>query len=99
MLLKEEMRRTLAFLEWKANWWRDCQSVAGLQVSKDLQEGLSAYALSQAGVQDSLAAHFRKLWLAPLQDKDTDECEDDDDEDDKTEAEDVQEADNFEDND
>ncbi|PPQ93361.1 hypothetical protein CVT25_014590 [Psilocybe cyanescens] len=98
-VLQEEMRRTLTFLEWKANWWRDRQSVAGLQASKDLQEGLSAYSLSQADVQDSLAAHFRKLWQAPLQATNTNGCEDDNDDNDETDAEDVQAVDDFEGND
>ncbi|KAF9470387.1 hypothetical protein BDN70DRAFT_909531 [Pholiota conissans] len=65
MLLKEEMRRVLSFLEWKARWWRDRQSVQSV-AAKDLQDGLASYARRQAAVQDALAARFRSLWKAPL---------------------------------
>ncbi|KAF8954794.1 hypothetical protein BDZ97DRAFT_1927721 [Flammula alnicola] len=89
----EEMRRVLAFLEWKAKWWRS-RELAREGVSKDLAEGLAAYARSQARLQDSLAAHFRELWKAPLQDntladnvnsQDADVNADDDDEDESDE--------------
>ncbi|KAF8202527.1 hypothetical protein BJ912DRAFT_842756 [Pholiota molesta] len=92
LLLKEEMRRTLEFLEWKATWWLERQSLrTGL--SKELTEGLIVYAASQASLQRSLARHFRALWIVPLNDANTqntesgdDEDEDDDDEDDEGEG-------------
>lgn len=65
LLLKEEMCRMLEFLEWKACWWMERQSKrTGL--SKELSEGLSVYASSQAALQRSLAEHFRSLWTNPL---------------------------------
>ncbi|KAF9564716.1 hypothetical protein CPC08DRAFT_720776 [Agrocybe pediades] len=67
LLLKEEMRRVLQYLEWKSRWWRDRQTL-GVDVSRDLAEGIRGYAISQAEVQESLAKHFRKLWEAPLKD-------------------------------
>ncbi|PPQ85548.1 hypothetical protein CVT25_006739, partial [Psilocybe cyanescens] len=92
MLLKEEMRRTLAFLDWKANWWRNRQRSRAVAESKDLLVGISSYALSQAGVQESLANHFRDLWKAPLQDithnSNNDDQDDENDENDDNEPED-----------
>lgn len=70
MLLKEEMRWALAYLEWKQSWWRERQ-LTRPNISKDLQEGISAYVVLQADIQGSLAAHFMGLWKAPLQDTDT----------------------------
>ncbi|KAF8895002.1 hypothetical protein CPB84DRAFT_1848339 [Gymnopilus junonius] len=67
MLLKEEMRRVLAFLEWKSRWWQDRQCTrTGLE--KSMAEGVQAFALRQSSLQSQLAAHFRKLWKAPLED-------------------------------
>ncbi|KAF8199479.1 hypothetical protein BJ912DRAFT_844731 [Pholiota molesta] len=64
LLLKEEMRRTLEFLEWKAKWWIGRPSLrTGL--SKELAEGLNVYALNQASLQRSLAQEFRALWITP----------------------------------
>ncbi|KAF9548613.1 hypothetical protein CPC08DRAFT_648406, partial [Agrocybe pediades] len=88
MLLKEEMRRVLLSLEWKAQWWearKDVGSESGKTI-KDLAEGASAYATSQAQVQRSLATLFRKMWESPLQDepheKDAESDEDSDEEED-----------------
>lgn len=64
-LLKEEMRRALAFLRWKGNWWLERRH-ARPGVSKDMLEGISAFATTQAEIQNSLANHFQKLWQAPL---------------------------------
>ncbi|KIJ21909.1 hypothetical protein PAXINDRAFT_43335, partial [Paxillus involutus ATCC 200175] len=63
-LLKEEMRRTEAFLEWHANWWDDQAKVDKLPVSSDRQvvEGLVAYAKRQATLRRSLKDHFNTRW-------------------------------------
>ncbi|KAF9470843.1 hypothetical protein BDN70DRAFT_901798 [Pholiota conissans] len=66
MILKEEMRRVLAFLDWKARWWRAREGVKS-GVSKDLAEGLTSYAHGQAALQEELSTHFRRLWKSPLQ--------------------------------
>lgn len=69
-LVKEEMRRVLAFLEWKANWW-DGQGKAQLNVSDDILEGARAYAAKQAHINRALAASFQARWGAELtQDQD-----------------------------
>ena len=64
-LVREEMRRVLAFLEWKACWW-DRQREAQLIVSYDIQEGAHAYAAKQAHVNRALAASFEDRWRAEL---------------------------------
>ncbi|KAF9551575.1 hypothetical protein CPC08DRAFT_738301 [Agrocybe pediades] len=75
LLLREEMRRTVLFLEWKARWWDQC--VASRQVdSKELAEGLRAYASSQAGLQRSLLEDFQRIWKAPLNEDEDMEVDD-----------------------
>ena len=69
LLLKEEMRRVVAFLEWKRTWWMDRRNKRGgvsSKVNKELQEGLAAYAEGQADLQKSLREHFCTLWRLPL---------------------------------
>ena len=65
LLLKEEMWWVVVFLEWKTTWWMDSRNMRGGvsdRVSKDLQEGLTAYAEGQAGLQKGLCEHFCMLW-------------------------------------
>ncbi len=62
-LVTEEMRRVLAFLEWKASWW-DRQGEVQLNVSCDILEGTRAYAAKQAHVNRALAASFKVRWGA-----------------------------------
>jgi hypothetical protein len=69
LLLKEEMRRVVAFLDWKAAWWmgrRNMRGGVGDTIRKDLQEGLNAYAEGQADLQKRLREHFCTLWGLPL---------------------------------
>lgn len=62
-LLLEEMRRTLAYCEWKAAWWRaHKESRTG---SAEVAKGASAYANKQAQMWMSLGASFATEW-APL---------------------------------
>ncbi|PPQ77173.1 hypothetical protein CVT26_008093 [Gymnopilus dilepis] len=71
MLLKEEMRRVLEYLGWKAMWWRErLDSRGGLD--KALTEGVKAFATGQADLQLQLASHFRALWKSPLEDSESD---------------------------
>jgi hypothetical protein len=62
-LVSEEMRRVLAFLEWKAGWW-DRQREIQLNVCGDILEGAHAYAAKQAHVNRALAASFEVRWRA-----------------------------------
>lgn len=65
--LKEEMRRVLESLEWKARWWSD-RLDGRKDTGKDIQEGLRSYAQRQASMQKALAAKFREQWEALLAD-------------------------------
>lgn len=70
LLLLEEMRRVLEFLEWKATWW-DGRWRGLPDAAPALAEGLRSYAVDQAMLQRSLAASFRLLWRTPLANVDT----------------------------
>lgn len=65
MLLREEMRRALAFLKWKASWWDNRQDIRS-DAPTEMREGLCAYASRQANLQRALAAFFKELWKTPL---------------------------------
>ncbi|TFK54389.1 hypothetical protein OE88DRAFT_1642921 [Heliocybe sulcata] len=66
-LLEEEMRRAVAYLEWKANWWHSqAYRRVDTGVPQDVQHGLAAYAFKQAGVMDGLAVQFASHWLPVL---------------------------------
>lgn len=66
--MREAMRATLQFLQWKSNWWtlraggRDSDPRAKLE----LREAARAYAMEQADLQLRLAESFRSLWAVPL---------------------------------
>lgn len=64
-LLLEEMRRVLAFYEWKARQW-DSKREGRRDVSAELREGIKAYAVEQAALQRSLSSTCRSLWKTPL---------------------------------
>ncbi|TDL13451.1 hypothetical protein BD410DRAFT_735374, partial [Rickenella mellea] len=62
VLVIEEMRRTLAFLTWRATWWEaQCSRRTGLSVA--LSSGICAYGIKQAAIQRCLALRFSQLWL------------------------------------
>ena len=95
LLLREEMRRVLAFLEWKSTWWVDRRNLQRADVTSDLAEGLQAYAQTQGDLQQALKEHFCAIWRSPLADSDDiseleendkDNEEDDDDDDDEDDA-------------
>ncbi|KAJ7854749.1 hypothetical protein B0H14DRAFT_3085502 [Mycena olivaceomarginata] len=60
-LVEEEMRRVLAFLNWKANHWTSLMDERD-EPDEILREGLTAYAKRQARVQRDLRAHFEGNW-------------------------------------
>ena len=61
-LLQEEMRRTLAFLQWQSAWWQDCRDES-LLVSDLLQSaGTLAYAEKQTALRLALHDQFKHLW-------------------------------------
>jgi len=71
LLLKEEMRRVLRFLEWKAEWWADKVGGDSDMPTSGVSAGMRAYALQQADLQTSLKKHFIRLWESPLALSDT----------------------------
>ena len=56
-LVREEMRRTLVFLSWRANQW---QKTADLD---NISAGLRAYSRRQTTTYNRLGEHFKKLWV------------------------------------
>ena len=66
-LLQEEMRRVVAFLEWRSNLWLARADGRGENLTFDVQSGLSAYAQKQAAVHHDLAVSFTKFWYPTLE--------------------------------
>ncbi|KAF4597769.1 hypothetical protein EYR40_008234 [Pleurotus pulmonarius] len=64
LLLKEEMRRVLAFLRWQAEWWESKERSDGEHVPDVMTEGLNAYARRQAAIRIRLAASFATKWAS-----------------------------------
>jgi hypothetical protein len=64
-LVHEEMRKTLAYLEWKSKWWL-AQQVLRVVSNMAMAEGIRAYASQQAELQAVLASSFWTLWKTPL---------------------------------
>ncbi|TDL13624.1 hypothetical protein BD410DRAFT_699276, partial [Rickenella mellea] len=62
VLVSEEMRQTLVFLEWRAKWW-EMQIDRRIEETANLKSGLRAYATKQAAVQRALAKRFALLWV------------------------------------
>jgi len=65
-LLQEEMRRVVAFLEWRSREWSAKVDVRSEDSTSDVQSGLSAYARKQAAIYHGLAVSFTKLWHPTL---------------------------------
>ena len=65
-LLKEEMRRVIPTLEYKASWWATQEKADQRGVSLELKEVLHAYTLDQAELLHSLENSFNAKW-EPLQ--------------------------------
>lgn len=66
-LVHEEMRRTLAFLDYKRCWW-EMKAIDGQTTASDqLQHGLKAYAHKQAGYHQELMVVFWKKWQPLLE--------------------------------
>jgi hypothetical protein len=66
LLVSEEMRRTVTFLQWKAQWWRSL-AAAVRPAPIDIQEGLVAYSRRQEAQLLALAEQFATLWRPTLQ--------------------------------
>ncbi|KAF8976702.1 hypothetical protein BDQ17DRAFT_1454822 [Cyathus striatus] len=57
LILKEEMRRVIQYLEWKA----ECS------IGNDIKQGVKAYALKQASICQRLAQHCANWWIPAFQ--------------------------------
>jgi hypothetical protein len=100
MLLKEEMRRVIAFLDWKLRWWQEREEKRK-DVDSALLEGLCAYARKQGILQECLSDDSVKMWQSMKSDTqllDPDE-DDEDDEGEGSELEDGMDGDGDEDED
>ncbi|KAK7027809.1 CxC2 domain-containing protein [Favolaschia claudopus] len=60
-LLREEMRRVLRFLAWRAGWWEE-RAVVEREVRQELNEGAQAYAARQAAMTRQIGRRFRSAW-------------------------------------
>ena len=65
LLVQEEMRRVIAFLDWKATWWLS-QGQRRSDVRDDIKAGLAAYAAQQSNLMQHLAETFAALWYPTL---------------------------------
>ncbi|KAK7023733.1 CxC2 domain-containing protein [Favolaschia claudopus] len=61
MLLREEMRRVLRFLNSQALWWEQ-RLVVEREVREDIRAGLRAYAARQASSARAISRRFRSMW-------------------------------------
>ncbi|KIJ58413.1 hypothetical protein HYDPIDRAFT_81314, partial [Hydnomerulius pinastri MD-312] len=64
-LLREEMRRVLAFFEWHTAWW-DEQGENSPQIADTTNEGYIAYAKRQVALRRSLSQRFSSNWSDTL---------------------------------
>jgi hypothetical protein len=74
-LVKEEMRRMLAFLEWKAAQWTE-EGDRDLDVRSDIADGIRAYAAKQAYINRALAHSFKMRWESEFETQGQDREED-----------------------
>ncbi|KAJ2911563.1 hypothetical protein MD484_g8853, partial [Candolleomyces efflorescens] len=65
LLVQEEMRRTVAYLHWKADWWQTRAALAPFK-SDDVAHGVTAYAVKQASLCRCLSARFGSVWSPVL---------------------------------
>jgi hypothetical protein len=61
LLVQEEMRRTVVYLDWRAEWWNS-RAVMSPFRAEDVAHGVSAYAAKQAAMCSQLAARFAQVW-------------------------------------
>ncbi|KAF9072844.1 hypothetical protein BDP27DRAFT_1216848, partial [Rhodocollybia butyracea] len=61
LLLCEELRRMKEFSRWKAKWWKN-QIGRRENLGKELQEGLTAYALQHAAFEEHQAELVSSRW-------------------------------------
>ena len=62
LIIQEEMRRVLAFFEWKSTWWLD-QANQRLNLEPSIKSGVVAYAHKQSSLCLRMAARWAGYWL------------------------------------
>ena len=60
-LLREEMRRVLAFMQWHEKWWIE-RGAMPVNVPSGEMEGMMAYAARQAALRQAIYKNFRDQW-------------------------------------
>ena len=65
-LLQEEMRRVVAFLEWKSLWWSEKVGARLDFTTEDIQRGIDGYARKQATIYHKLAVSLASQWIPYL---------------------------------
>jgi hypothetical protein len=68
VIVQEEMRRVIAYHEWRARWWRS-QAARRSDVDDSLLHGVAAYAEKQAHFSEQLAWQCAAYWLPVLKEK------------------------------
>lgn len=63
MLLEEEMRRVLAFCQWKALWW-EARANRREDPSPELAEGLRSYCAEKASKERRMGAMLEAKWAS-----------------------------------
>ena len=66
LILQEEMRRVLAFFEWKATWWLE-QGNRRQGLEPSVHVGIVAYAHKQATIFSRMAARCATYWLPVME--------------------------------
>ena len=61
-LVKEEMRRVLAYFQWKVNWWLT-EDHMYVDSTSTREQGIAAYRKKQAAILSNLAISFKRMWL------------------------------------
>ena len=70
-MLREEMRRVVAFFEWQRDWWLrlavnsvwdDRTTGNAIAQGNDYTEGRVAYAKRQAGIRTMMSEQCTKAW-------------------------------------
>jgi hypothetical protein len=62
LIIQEEMRRVLAFFEWKSAWWLK-QANRRLNLESSVQSGVAAYAHKQSTLCLRMAARCAGYWI------------------------------------
>ncbi|EIW75289.1 hypothetical protein CONPUDRAFT_66284, partial [Coniophora puteana RWD-64-598 SS2] len=66
ILLKEEMRRVLQFLDWQGEWWKANAECCSFK-AEAYRDGAMAYALRQASIRRAIGTRFATKFSSYLQ--------------------------------